>query len=533
MNNKLKISVIVVFLTVFVFFCTFLSNDIFSGDDALNLMSNTGNQYNICGYFSVFFTKILGKYLPLFFNINPHEFSMTLGAWIRSLNVTVLFGIMALFAFNGRKINFSYTFFVILSAFYFCYASSNVNYDLVNPNKLPVYDLEGTFIMLTEYSQHFGQLVSFIIGLFFIFFINYFFSQNKIPKEKWCWLICFFAYFAAYSSMFVSVVSGIYLLCILLYLIFLSLKDKEQIFSNKNRTIGVAILGYSIGVIQFAFFPKYQLYFSNDILRELKNIVKILVFQNSFEFALIIILSSVAYFLALKKTTFIKRTIFSVYSIIFGALFYFMLFSGLGCEISIKLAESMVLFRLLLFVLILFLFGTCMKELANEVKTKRLIKVVLSTILLFFSVVQIPFIYTTMKLWQTMSLETKTTTYCIEKMYRFYSLLGKTAILPDDSLMKIYKIHIFLDDKNVDKNEKITNRVFFKDTPFTKTYYKTFYKKAKVVPYKFIESKKALKIFFEEGGMIDSKEIQKLNFQKLYDDKFVLNRALIKAKYDR
>jgi hypothetical protein len=42
----------------------------------------------------------------------------------------------------------------------------------------------------------------------------------------------------------------------------------------------------------------------------------------------------------------------------------------------------------------------------------------------------------------------------------------------------------------------------------------------------------AMKIFFEEGGMIDASELKKINFKNLQNDKFILNRAIEKSKYD-
>ena len=118
----------------------------------------------------------------------------------------------------------------------------------------------------------------------------------------------------------------------------------------------------------------------------------------------------------------------------------------------------------------------------------------------------------------------KRTLYCIEKIYRFYSLSGKTAVFPEDSLMRIMEINRFLNDKSV-KDETITADTIFKDTDFTTGYYKKFYKNPVIVSYKFIPTETAIRDFRTLGGDITNDEFEKPNFQKLYDDDFVLNTA--------
>ena len=177
------------------------------------------------------------------------------------------------------------------------------------------------------------------------------------------------------------------------------------------------------------------------------------------------------------------------------------------------------------------LFGACLREHTSEPKELKILSILFTVVLTAFLAVQTPFVVSSMSIWKTASNETKVTTYCFEKMYRFYSLQNKTALLPDDSLMKIFKIQPYIDDADVDINEQITDRTFFKNTSFM-TYYKNFYKNGNIVPYKFIDAKKAVKIFYEEGGMIDSKEVSHINFQNLYNDKFILNRAIEKSKYE-
>lgn len=534
MNKKIKITLGVIFVCIFAFFAWFLSDDVFSGDDITSIVSVLygGGNFNIDGVFTALITQVVGVWLPQILHINPHQFSMTAGAWLRAFNVVLLCGIMPLFAFNGREKGKSIIFFTLFSFFYFCYASSNMNFDWINFHKLPNYETFGSFLLLTEYSAHFGQFLSLILGLGVIYYIIAHFAQNKLPEEKHLKILTTVAFLTAMSSMFINLSVGFLLFGICVYLLILNKKTDKNVIKEKGRIIYIPVVAYAVGTVIFGIYPSFFKYFSTDvsILSFLKSVFKYVIVSNVFEIALILILSAILYFLALHKSTYIKRTIFSVFITLFGAITYFMLFSSVGENIELWLTESLILFRILMMAFVFLLFGACLREHTSEPKELKIVSVLFSVVLIAFVAVQTPFIFSTMSIWKTTTKETKVTIYCFEKMYRFYSLKNQTALLPDDSLVKIFKIQPYIDDGNVDIEEKITDRTFFKDTSFV-DYYKKFYKDAKIVAYKFIDAKKAVKIFYEEGGMIDGNEISHINFQKLYDDKFVLHRAIEKSKY--
>lgn len=536
MNKNIKFAFGFIAIVIFCIFYKFLSNDILWGDDTTGLISwiTEGGKLNLDGIITSALSNFTAKNLPLLLHIHPHNFSMTAGAAIRAFDVVLLSFVMSLFMFSGRSKTKIFPVIFAFSAFYFCYASANIDFNWLNPNQLPSYDITGSFILLTEYSQHFGQLLTFIFGLAYLYFVITSFAQNKLPEEKYLPALTIASFFIATLSMFVNIVCGITLLFIGAYLLLINLKTDRKTFLTQGKTVYIPIFSYFCGSVLFSFYPGFLNYFSADInfLSFAKTLIKNFVLTNSFEFALILILSAILYFLALHKSTFIKRTVFSAFSAITGAFCYFAMFSTFGKSISLVMTDSQVLFRLLLISLVFLLFGACLREHTSEPKEQKIVSACFTLVLLAFSIVQAPFIYTTMKIWKTMSEETKVTSYCIEKMYRFYSLRGKTALLPEDALLKTFKISSYTNDNSVDSDEKITNRTFFKYTYFTDGYYKTFYPSSKIVAYKFIDAKKALKIFFEEGGMIAPEEIKTLNFQNLYNDKFVLNRAIEKSKYD-
>lgn len=535
MNKKMKIISGFIYILVFVFFAWFLSDDIFSGDDISGLLSllNGGGQYNVDGIFTALITHFVGVTIPKFLHINLHQFSMTAGAWLRAFDLVFLCMIVPLFAFNGREKGKSFIFFSLFSLFYFCYASSNMNFDWSNPYELPSYETFGSFVLLTEYASHFGQFVSLLLGLGVVYFIISHFSQNKLPDVKNLKLLTVIAFLTAMSSMFVNLIVGFLFFGVCIYLLILNAKTDKKIIKEKGKIIYMPAIAYMVGTVFFGIYPSFFEYFSRSDLNLdfFKSLFNLLIVSNAFEIALLVIFTAILYFLALHKSTYIKRSVFSVYVTLLGAFVYFLLFSSTGTKVAVLMTESLVLFRMLLISFIFLLFGACLREHTSEPKELKIVSVLFSVVLISFMVVQIPFVYTTMSIWKTAAKETKVTVYCVEKMYRFYSLLGKTALLPDDALLKIFKIQSFVDDKNLDQDEKITSKTFFKNTSFI-SYYKKFYKGAKIVPYKFIDAKKAVKIFYEEGGMLDKNDVSKVNFQKLYDDKFVLNRAIEKSKYD-
>lgn len=532
MSKRTKIAAICVLTAVFCFFMWFLADDIYFGDDIFSLSSCLygGGKFNYDSLITAFLPNVFGKYLPILFHTNPHTFSMTVGAAVRSFDVVLLCFLLPFCMYIGRKKDGFFPVIVVFSALYFCYASANMEYNCFNCMEIPTYQLRGSFMMLTEYSQHFGQLLTFVLGLFALINIVSAFVQNKIPEKKQLVPICIISYLTAVSSMYVSVVVGVSLLLTVVY--YLIAESKNENYKKNLSVLAMPLVAYVLGVSTFACYPKYLNYFTLDFsfIKFAKGFLEYAVFENSLEFAAIVILSATLFLLALNKTTYIKRLIFSVFSTLLGVAAYFFLFTKLDNYAVYILTESQVLMRLTLFALILMLLGACFRELQNEKKTKKIIAVLCSILFVAFMAVQIPFVITSVGLWKDASKETKETVYSVEKMYRFYSLLNKTALLPDSSLVKIFEVSTLLEDKNLENVEKIDSSVFVKNTPYTCAYYKTFYKNGEVVPYKFIDTKLAMRIFFEEGGMIDADELKHIDFQKLKDDKFVLNRAIEKQR---
>lgn len=521
-------SAVIVLITVF--FTWFLSNDIFLGDDIseiLNLTPDTA-KYNINGFFTGFITKIFCINLPLIFHIHPHQFSMTAGAFLRAVNIALLCGIVSCFLFAGREKKSYFGLGVLFSAYYFCYASSNLNVAFKNLLNIPRFESEGSFFLITEYSHHFGQILSLILGLAFIYLIVTCFINENFTDKKYIVPCCILGFLSASSSMYVSVIVGTFCALTGLYyliLIFFVNRNSVKDFLNSDKKVFFPILFFCLGIIIFAFYPGYSSHIQTDFsfLNSLKIVVKGLLSTVPLEIASILILSTALYFMALYKTTCIKRTIYSGFGILAGILIYLFMLSAEGKNLTISLADSFVLIRITLLSVIFLILGVCIRELETEPKVRKILLSGFIIIYGLFSLVQLPFVFTTMSIWRAINQENKTVLYCVEKMYRFYSLSGKTAVLPDDSLLRIMKINCFLNDKSV-TDETVKPQTLFKYTDFTTGYYTTFYKNPQIVAYQFIPTDIAIRIFHAMGGEITKEEFEKPNFQKLYDDNFVLNK---------
>lgn len=527
MKSKVTVFYLISLVLTAVFFMWFLSNDIFVGDDIseiVNLSQNTA-KYNIDGLYTSVLTKLFCVKIPLLLNIHPHQFSMTAGAFVRGFNIAVLCGVISLFLFIGRNKKFYLALGTLFSAFYFCYASSNLTFMFDNILNIPHFETEGSFVLLTEYTHHFGQIFSLILGLGFIYVIADCFINNKIFDKKYLIPVSLLGFFCASSSLYVVVITTVMLLFIFIYYLTLNLIINKKPFSdikNELKSVLYPVVSYVLGNILFYYYTGFNRFeFADSLLSGAKTVIKTLMFAVPLETATLFILSAVVYFMALNKTTYIKRAVFFALAVISGICSYICLFSAKGESFTINLVNSVILIRLTMLCLVFLLLGTCLKELSDEPKVKKFAVSVFLVIYGLFSAVQIPFVFTTMVIWRAINEENKVTMYCIEKIYRFNSLLGQTAVLPEDALLRIMKINAFVNDYSV-KDKQITKDTVFKYTDFTTGYYQTFYKNPRIVPYRFDEPVSAVKKFMNDGGHLTKDELIKADFQKLYDENFVI-----------
>ena len=527
MKSKVTVFSLISLIITAVFFVWFLSNDIFLGDDIseiVNLSQNTA-KYNIDGLYTSILTKIFCVKIPLLLNIHPHQFSMTAGALVRGINIAVLCGIISLFLFTGRNKKMYLAFGTLFSAFYFCYASSNLTFMFKNILNIPHFETEGSFVLLTEYTHHFGQILSLILGLGFIYIIADCFINNRIFDKKYLIPVSLLGFFCASSSLYVVVITTVILLLIFIYYLTLNLMINKKTFSdikNELKSVIYPVVSYILGNIIFYYYIGLNRFEpASSLLTGITTIIKTLMVSAPLEIATVFILSATVYFMALNKTTYIKRAVFFAFAVISGICSYICLFSAKGEFFPVILVNSVILIRLTLLSIVFLLIGVCLKELSSEPKVKKFVAVGFLVIYGLFSVVQIPFVFTTMVIWRAINEENKVTMYCIEKIYRFNSLMGQTAVLPEDALLRIMKINAFVNDYRV-KNKQITKDTIFKYTDFTTGYYQTFYKNPRIVPYKFDEPVSAVKKFLNEGGQLRKEELQKADFQKLYDENFVI-----------
>ena len=111
--------------------------------------------------------------------------------------------------------------------------------------------------------------------------------------------------------------------------------------------------------------------------------------------------------------------------------------------------------------------------------------------------------------------------YMCEKMYVFYSLKGKTALLPKS----IQENNVFSFSFTSLQPQDFTSKTLSDEyMPAFGNYYNSLYKGNKLVPVKLIDDKMAMSQFESEGGKFFPGEIRKANFTALFDKKFILNK---------
>ena len=132
-----------------------------------------------------------------------------------------------------------------------------MNFDWANPFSLPNYEIFGSFVLLTEYADHFGQFLSLILGLGVIYFITAHFTQNKLPDEKFLKPLTVVAFLTAMSSMFVNLTVGFLLFGICIYLLILNKNTDKKILKEKGKIVYVPTIAYAVGAILFGIYPSY------------------------------------------------------------------------------------------------------------------------------------------------------------------------------------------------------------------------------------------------------------------------------------
>ncbi len=259
-------------------------------------------------------------------------------------------------------------------------------------------------------------------------------------------------------------------------------------------------------------------------------------------FLCIILLIIAVYFLTPDKEKF-KRLLFIISTIALSIfLFYFSLiivgktFYEQG-KFWLNHQSVYNLYKITLLFLTLCLFSYLINLINNSKKSKIIANISLILILSIMLINDNKLIDTinyTFKEQPSISKNNRQAIYLIDKLCIFYYLKDEPAKLPINSVLNMWTrilifpfkdlIEIYGDEPSVEKkynefleytNQLIENRTVIKDSIYLNTYLKQVYGINYDKGYILMSDDDAMDEFKKEGGIINSKEIEKGNFQKL------------------
>lgn len=557
---SLILTTVIFIILTFSLVC-FLRYNIIAGDDVWQIFITRESLWDEFlspdhgRYLAWFQMKLFGSIIPFALGIHPQNFINTFPSFIISLDFVFLCLIVSSFAYIKRKIDLCFPLIFTFSAVYYF--------------KWMMFHNQA---QLCNLSPHFGYSFSLLLYLlFWLLFIR--FMLNECKPDKYI-LVSSIGFLASLNdAFFIQMLFSLSLIVILdvvknkkfdkyLLMIFLSVlsgciislfgmfKDSHVIaFINPNITGGFNI-GFLISLLPEFVSQYFKYIFLNNLLPWFFFVF----------FALIL------YFSNRQNKTVNKVILYSV-CMITGFLFYFLTLIIGGTDTFYEKGvfwiahhDHQLIFRMVLLSNTIMFLGFLV-ELLKTKKSKFIL------ILLLILTVQIPekyndnyvrpnAFYQSAKNWYTDSRNARRLMYQAEKMLLFYGYKNKEALLPV-SVMENQIIYsaFWVGKPRVDTNEEISQldncvsnckkkdyldkieKITYRDSSYVPCYifslYKNFNpenyvlynsdKEVYFVDYRFVEDKRAFDAFHKYGGVFTEKEIERSDFQKLYDKNFVLN----------
>jgi len=468
-------------------------------------------------YLTSFLANSIVLYIPKLLNIHPQNLVDPYGVLIRC--VISVFGcyLMACFVFFNNKNKALMPFFIIY-AFYLTFAVFSYEYRIL-------------YIYTAFFRFHFPVIMG------FIFWIILYKNKNSIYQihDKiffWQVIICFLA---GYSSEFVCLFS---LIPLSIITIFKCIKKDIKII-NKNTILSLAFIFGSLLVIAQSYFLMYSSSYLrnpsipiNIFLNEYFNFVIIAHFiPLCGTFILLFILNKIKR-MEIRKVIYILSFVVSPYIIMFLLIFC-------GCY-NYDFSHSWLIhghfhhiFDIVLYTVQFFLIGNIInysKE--TEHNKKRTFALFLVILIILFNIgynYEGFYKYCVDGRTHHKSNE-KMKTYITDKMYLYYILKNKPIILDDKFVHDVVGIvHPEVYSPDI-KEANVEDSQWFKYIGFIYPNVVDLSKYDKNNKIYFIPEEKAMKEFFKNGGSFEEGEIEKADFNRLYNKNFILNN---KDLYDK
>lgn len=512
----------------------FLRQDLLSGDDvfqcALLPIKTCLNGIMFADH-GCYLCWIMTKIVSLGSSFSVHPQNNYLSGLARGLDIAILCFLIPSFAFLKKKDNYLMPLLIVFSFIYF----------------LSVIRLEPK--VLTDYSQHFRYIFGSLFYFGFWSIAISCFLEEKLPEKKEVYLNSLLAFIVGFSNEFCSLSTLGAIIVLFIYAIFsFGLESKwvvAEIFSKFKKLgqgIYIPLCSFIVGLILWLLNPSFVELFKNKVLPGGQPVAETsktfleffsvyfneLFKLNLLQFVVILLFAGLILFYR-NKISKIAQIFVSALSLLVGSCFFYFMPVVFGETNFSSYNDLQILWKLVLLAVMFLLFGALLKveDIRNAFKNKVVVVVFLifSILLSFAFKNNIKRFYFSVKahyVWLHDLLGDKRRAfYKTEKMYDFYVLKNKAAVLSKDGIDQdgfVNLIDVFGYQKKKDVNGTV------QDSPFIEFYYPATYKDAKIVEYKFVDDKEAMKEFAFNGGAFEKGEIDKADFNKLFDKDFVLNK---------
>ncbi|MGL4368005.1 MAG: hypothetical protein ACRCTQ_07000 [Brevinemataceae bacterium] len=537
--------------------------DIYEHDDFWQSFAYTDNLWDIITsadhgrYFSWLYMKLIVHGSSLLFHLHPNDNLFI--KFIVGINISIVVLFVSYFLTKPFKQKLS-PIWLLSTVFMLLFLYTN------------------SLAQIYRYNQHFAYQTSFFFFLFAWIVTARYFIQGEFPLHKHLVrnsLLALFLGLSAHFNILTSIAMVLFLFIYAVIRFYLQDKSfKHILIQLKNLGIGVYVplTSFLIGIVLYFSAPNFQYLLAlrstnkdNRIIESLKQLPNFLpewfgvVFLTRNAYLLIgFFILCCLYITYLINAKLIKnknqaiRVLVFASSLILGVAFFngTLLINGRSMYNTnmywIHHGDLILITRIIELIALWVVVGYISS--LNTLNIKALFKfdfhrftikttiklywIVCVVSLLLFLTVIVHYI----NLYDSLKAE-RSNWYQTEKIYRFYSLLGQTAILPanqDKGMGEFWHNQLYLStpENPIDWTGcayflKNYPTVYYGDILYAKTsvYTDDDPSRAKYyVSYILTNSNAALQMFQEKGGVITEQELDYPLFNKLFDEKFILNK---------
>lgn len=535
MVNQKKIKCINALVMVFLIAISFFlaSKTVIIGDEIYHCFNSYSSPWDFLvnahrgRYFAWIELKLFGYVLPKLAGIHFQENIFT---WLmRAVNVVISCYILSSFAFIFNKKNLLMPFLIVISYIYLWVTTLGYH----------------TYMLDVEHNVSYLFMTMFQL-LFWMFTIEYI-VNNKIPLRKHLFRNCAILFCLGISTEFCNISTLISVMLLALWFLLKNCFDNKwdvnKVF-QKIKTIDInvylPIIFLIFGMFLYFISPSFQQEMhSRTVSGENKLLSCIaslkgfwneyyltLFVENAQKFYIILSLAAILFFFSDDKIK-VKKILTIILIIFLGIwVFYFtLIYSGRtfydGVSFWVISIDLRIIYDRVFLAVIFLLYGSI---LAFCSKRKVLIGIISIALLVYSGGILVSNFDLYKKDYKNTIKEMqyrKTTMYIIEKMYLFYALQNKTAILPAELVTckdKGFLCTYLTSDQPVVIGKKYTS-------PVWNIYFPPMHKGINLQEYYFINKKDAMNKFEKAGGVISKDELENPNFNKLLSKNFILKNT--------